>query len=388
MKKVNFVLGALIFLNAIFWHADVYADNDNLVLSVGLKEEYLDNIFFDSDDKIDDYITTLSTGIELRKRTERLKAGLKGLFDAVVYVDNNDLNNLDQYYKGYAEYFVTERLSVTGNASYKYDSRADRDVVETGLLLGTNVRKSQRYDGRIWYELSELSTVTLGYIYRKEAYDNREYDNDDVHSASALWRHDLGYWLPGVKSRVGFNYSRFNYQFTMTDNYSATVGGEKEISELYKFYFDIGGRYTHYEAHNDDEFAEEDKTGGLLKAGLKYMGEYVYTNMFILHDITAASGRGRTLERTSFVGSLRYRITEKLNSGLNGGYYWNRGDISVDPFDKHTIRVVPYLTYQFTNNMRVKAAYTYTRIDSDKKNGDSDRNDFYIGLNFRHNFFD
>lgn len=389
MKKIILALGVLVFVNAVFPHTRVLADTDDLVLSLGLKEEYLDNIFFDPDDIVDDYITTLSAGIEIRKRTERLKAGLLGALDAVVYVDNDDLNNLDQFYKGYVEYLVSERFFVEGNASYKDDSRPDRDVVETGLLLGTDVRKTQRYEGKIGYELSELSDVTLEYIYRKEDFDELKKDDYDVHSTVGLWKHDIGYWLDGAESRVTLAYSKYNYRFSSTDNFRATLGVEKEITELYSFYLDLGGRYSKYEFFDDENLnINDDGVGGVLKAGLKYNGEYTYTSVYVSHDIAPASGRGRTLERTTFAGTIRYRITEKLSSGLTGGYYWNRGDVSADPFDERTIRIAPHLTYRFTDNLRIKALYSYTTINSAKDNDDRDRNDFFVRLTFNHTLFD
>ena len=389
MRKYNLVLSALMLVNVFFGHGNVLADSDDLVLSLGAKEEYLDNIFFDPDGKVDDFITTLSAGLEARKRTERLKAGLKGLLDAVLYVDNNDLNNLDQFYEGYAEYQVSERFSIGGEASYKDDSRPDRDVEETGLILGTDVRRTQRYEGEVGYELTELSDVSLGYIYRKEDFDDRNNDDYDAHSAVAQWKHDLGQWLVGTRGRATLEYSRYNYRFTRTDNYSATLGLEKELSELYNFYIDLGGRYSKYEFFNDDEFnVNDDGAGGVLKSGLKYRGEYTNTHVYILHDISPASGRGRTMQRTSVAGFWRYRFTEEVSSGLRGGYYWNRGDLSADPFDEHTIRIEPQLIYQFANNMAIIASYTYTWIDRKDTDVDRDRNDFFIRFTWNQTFFD
>ncbi len=389
MKKVILALCALLFLNAGFWHTSVLADTDDLVLSIGVKEEYLDNIFFNPDDKVDDFITTLSPGIEVRKRSERLNAGFLVLLDAVIYIDNNDLNNLDQYYEGYAKYLLSERLSVEGTASYKDDSRPDRDVSETGLLLGIDVRKTQRYNGEIEYELSELSDVSFGYIYRKEDFDDVKRDDYDSHSAVGLWKYNLGSWMDGTWGNVKVNYSHYNYRFSQTDNYSATLGIEKELSELYKFYLDIGGRYSKYKFFEEEDLnINDDGAGGVLKTGVKYNGEYTNTNLYILHDIAPASGRGRTLERTSFIGNYRYRLTEKITGVLRGGYYWNRGDVSFDPFDEKTIRISPQLIYSITNNLRVRASYSYTNINSKKIDDDRDRNDVFIRLAFNHTLFD
>ena len=389
MRKFILVLGALIFVNVLIGHGDVLADADDLLLSVGVKEEYLDNIFFTSDDKVDDYITTLSAGIEARKRTERLSAGLKGLVEPVEYLDNDDLNNVDQFYDGYVNYLVSERLSVGGIASYKYDSRPDRDVVDTGLILGTNVRKTQLYNGEVEYELTELSNVFLGYTYTKEDFERTISNDYNGHFAVARWERDLQDWLVGTRGVVNFGYDRYNYRFSSTDSYSVTLGLEKELSELYSFFIDVGGRYSKFDFFDDDDLnIKDDGTGGILKSGLKYYGEYNNINVYILHDIAPASGRGRTVERTSFVGSWRYRITEKLSSNLIGGYYLNKGDVSFDPLDEITIRVVPRLIYQLGNNMKIIASYSYTWIDQKQFDTDKSRNDLFISFTWDQTFFE
>ena len=44
----------------------------NLIPSLAVREEYNDNIFFSYSDTIDDFITTVSAGLELTERTEQL----------------------------------------------------------------------------------------------------------------------------------------------------------------------------------------------------------------------------------------------------------------------------------------------------------------------------
>ena len=389
MRKLILVLGALIFVNVLIGHGDVLADADDIVLSVGVKEEYLDNIFFTPDDKVDDYITTLSAGIDASKQTERLNAGLRGLVEPIEYKDNDYLNDVDQYYDGYVNYLVSERLSAGGEASYKYDSRPDRDLVDTGLRLGTDVRKTQLYNGVVGYELTELSNVSLRYIYGKQDFERSISNDYYAHSAIARWDRDLQDWLVGTRGNVTFGYDSYNYRFSRTDTYRVTVGLEKELSELYIFYINLGGRYSKFDFFNDDDFnISDDGMGGVLVSGLKYNGEYNYMNLYILHDIAPASGRGRTVERTSFIGTWGYQITEKLSSNLIGGYYLNKGDVSGDPLDESTIRVVPQLIYQFTNNMNIIASYAYTWIDQKQFDTDTSSNDLFISFTWDHNFFD
>ena len=52
-----------------------------------------------------------------------------------MYVDNNELNALDQFYKGRARYLVTPSFGLGADISFLSDYRPTRDIEETGLLL-------------------------------------------------------------------------------------------------------------------------------------------------------------------------------------------------------------------------------------------------------------
>ena len=54
----------------------VSADEFKLIPSIGIREEYNDNIFYSSNDTVDDFITTIRLGLELIERTERLDLNL------------------------------------------------------------------------------------------------------------------------------------------------------------------------------------------------------------------------------------------------------------------------------------------------------------------------
>ena len=76
---------------AMIFPSGVLADEFNLTPSLTVREEYNDNIFFEYSDAIDDYITTVSAGLELAERTEQLDLSLKGTVSPYFYADNSDL---------------------------------------------------------------------------------------------------------------------------------------------------------------------------------------------------------------------------------------------------------------------------------------------------------
>lgn len=392
MKGMKKKIAALLFGNMLVWSTHALAGGDTLVVSMGLKEEYNDNIFFDANNEIDDYITTVSPGIELRRKYERTSASLRGRFDIVEYSDNSDLDNVDQLYNAGISHKLTERLSLSGKASYKRDSRTDRDIEETGLTYGTDVRKRQQYSAGFDYVLSETNSASLGYAHNRDDFDDPTETDYDSHSVTLRYNHNLSYWFPLTTGRIIAGYSRYNYPASKIDNYSLTFGAERRISEIYSFYADLGGRYTSPDV-DDKSLDADDSFGGLLKFGFRYKGELTSGNAFFSHDIAAVSGgRGRLRERTSFVGSLSRRFTEKITGRLTGGYYLNKSDgqeLSVNDEDEHTIRISPRLSYQVTQKIKFEPSYTYTRIKDKEADDDDtkDRNLIFVRLVMEYPFF-
>lgn len=213
MRRLKKWIVILVIGNIFAFGAKAFADGDKLIVSLGLEEEYNDNIFFDYTDEIDDYITTLSPGIEFERENERTSASLKGLFNILMYSDNSELDDVDQLYTAKVSHKLTERLSLSGNGLYTRDSRSDRDVEETGLVLGTDIRKKHRYGAGVGYVVSEKSNVGLNYNYNREYFNQNDSDNTDYHShdVNLLLRYDLSYWFPLTTGRINTGYRRYYY---------------------------------------------------------------------------------------------------------------------------------------------------------------------------------
>jgi uncharacterized protein (PEP-CTERM system associated) len=71
---------------------DLWADEFKLTPSVAVRQEYNSNIFFDSSNEKDDFITRVKPGLELIERTERIDLRLAGFVTPYVYWENDELN--------------------------------------------------------------------------------------------------------------------------------------------------------------------------------------------------------------------------------------------------------------------------------------------------------
>lgn len=380
------IAAALLLSNMLAWGGSAFAAGDTLVVSLGLKEEYNDNILFDAVNEEDDYITTLSPSVELRRRYERTSASLKGVLDIVEYSDNRELNNVDQLYSADFRHTLTQKISLSGGGWYKQDSRSDRDIEETGEVLSTSIRQKQKYNAGVGYIWSEKTSADVTYIHTRDDFEDPTDTDYDSHAVNLQLQYNLSSWLPLTTGRVNTGYSRYNYPNTKVDNYNLTIGGERQLSEIYSYYADLGARFT-------DPADGDSTTGTVLKCGIRYRGELTSGNAYISHGIAGASGGNGLRERTSFVVSARQRFTEELSGSVSGGVYLNKsnsGELSVGDIDERTIRISPQLTYRFTRNVKLETSYTYTRVvDKEKKDDDTkDRNLFFIRLVVAHSFFE
>ena len=152
------------------------ADDFRVIPNAAIRQEYNDNIFFSDYAEQDDFITTASAGLEVRERTELLKAVLVTRLDGLSYADNSELNAIEEYYKGSVGYQLNPFLNLTADAGYSVDSRSDRDLDVTGYVLTTDVRRRQDYSFSADYRASEKTSLFSSYSYLDDQFETSEVD--------------------------------------------------------------------------------------------------------------------------------------------------------------------------------------------------------------------
>ena len=193
-----------------------------LTPSLDAKEEYNDNIYSSSTDTQKDFITTLSPGLALTDRTERMDLSLLGRLDHRLYSSHSDLNATDQYYEGTGKYAFTPRLNLSGKALYSVNSNHDRDFTTTGLLL-TNVKLfRQNYSISGDYRLSEKTTTTFSCDYLNDKYDSVLYNDLETNTFNLGFIRDISNFLESTKATINVGYTKSNIPDMKTDNYEAT----------------------------------------------------------------------------------------------------------------------------------------------------------------------
>ncbi len=392
MARSNWVAAAVVLLAAWFGADAVAADERKLILSLGVSEEYNDNVFFSVDDEIDDYINRLLGGLKVINRTERLDASLSGQVRNNHYADHDELDGLDQYYAGQAGYWLTPDLKGMLDAAYARDTQPDRDIEVTGLVLGTAVRKTQDYGAGIQYQLSEITAAALTYKYSEQRYDRDQFVDFRAHRGGLGFTRRMDRLWPNTTGRLNLNYAEYDYDTATVDYYAATVGMLWQMSEVWHLQIDGGARYTETEFDPSGAAERADEGwGGVGVLTLGYRGEYTLVSLTASHDVGPASGRDGSVERTSGVMDLRYRFAEKAWVGSGAGYYLNRadeGDLASRETDQNTLILRPYLRYDLTDTLFLEASYIFTRIDDNVIDEISERNVYLLKLMFEYPVFE
>ncbi|HQJ08291.1 MAG TPA: hypothetical protein PLF54_04755 [Deltaproteobacteria bacterium] len=374
------LLTALALIAVILNSARAFAAEITFVPMLSLREEYNDNVLFDSTngDEIDDWITTVSPGARLTGRTENLDASLQTRFDILKYSRTDDLDETDQDYSGSATCEITERLRASAQARMIEDSRSDRDIETTGLVLGTEKRHRRQFGTSADYAVSEKAVATLSYSYYKETFDDPEFDDSTGQDANLGINCNLGSLVALTTSRLNVGYALYKFPDTRITSYSMTIGASKQFNDYISLSADIGQSLTRstfettYWIFTYEERGKERGTIGNL--ALTYADELTKGTITLYRNISALSGDTGTVRRTSVRLDVTRRFTYEFRGRLTAEIYKNRavrGELASEDVDEQTLRVQPTLTYSLTNDLTLNASYRYTRLkdyEEDKKN--------------------
>jgi len=382
----------------------VPADQTQLTPSLAVRGEYNDNIFFSTRNDESDFLGVITPGLQFTDKTERLDARISGALPIYTYADYDELNSIDQKLNGNLSYLLTTRLSTSLNAGYIKDSQPDREIAETGLVLGSVIRR--RYSAGLagQYAVSDIASLGLTYAYLNDDYDSKAYTDIQSQNVSLTFAQNLSRIFANTTGKVSLGYNRFDFSDSNVDNYTLMVGAEYNVTELYTLSADVGGRYTRSNfqvlelqpvapglfliGKNEET---QDNIGVVGRAALSYHGEQTTGSVSFFRDIATSGGREGTVQRTALVFDVGKRFTYELWGHLSAGYYLNTSDRSqyaLQDIDEETWRVNPWAQYNFSHDLSLKASYSYIRVNYKTNDTDANRNVVFLGLVYRYPLLD
>ncbi|MCG6534194.1 MAG: outer membrane beta-barrel protein [Syntrophales bacterium LBB04] len=398
------VSSLFLLLSSIFSPTEALGEEFRLVPSLALRQEYNDNIFFSVNDTIPDSISTVSPGLELVSKTERTDFSLLGRVDRRMYWAHADLDATDQTDKGSLGYALTPKFRVSGRAGYLQDSRPDRDIETTGLVLTPVKRERQTYGGSTEYTFTEKTMATLGYDYLKDHFRSVKFIDMESNAASLGFTHDLSSLVDATKTMVNFGLARYDFTGSRVENASGTVGLSTQLAELWSVSLAAGARYTRSRTNvvtfqfvppftfvPTAETQKSEGTGWVGQAALSYRGEKTTADLTLSRDLLPASGYAGVAERTAASFNVSRRLTYELRGTFFATYYLNkadRGQFSAQTLNQQLLVVNPTLRYEPTKDVAIEASYSYTLVRYKDANQEADRNLFMLRLILQHSFFE
>lgn len=363
--------------------------------NLGIAAEYNDNIFFSSELEENDWITTLSPGLDLSRDSERFEGELTGRLGIFHYLENEDLDDVDQEYAGRMSYRFSVRAQGSLLAGFMRDNRPDRDLEDTGLVQGSEQRDRTYLEGSGLYQTSETGYADLSYRYENTEYEGPEFADSIIHIFN--WQQ---YWI-GIagnrrfQPRFGLSYAHGDYETSSVDTVSGTIGGRWELSERVWTQADIGARYSRTDFDSvaldpqgfivvEEETSRDWSSVVDLSAG--YIAERSNLRFGFAHDLRNAPGRGGTVQRTELQCRLAHRFTEMLRTDVELRYIINSGEqgtVTVIETDNRTLRIQPSVFFDIHRNWTLEALYRFVVIDDQVTDARADQNVIFVRVFWR-----
>ncbi len=382
MRRTALLLVPFLLLAAFPLPSLLHAAEFRLLPSIAEKWEYNDNIFIapsnaPSNQKLHDFISTTSGGLQLLANTEKLNLDFTGRVDQLLYRDNPGFNSTDQFYKASLSYSVSPRLSLSMRGAFDRDSRPDREFFTSGLVLNALRREvsSEGFTGN--YALTDKTLASLSYDHGNYWYKNSRGVDMTYDAASLSFVRDLTGLVNNTKGRLNVGYMRYNFTGLEVDNYEATTGFEYALHEKWTFLVDGGARYTesYFQALQvagvlgpfvfvSNQNVTSTGTAPVATVKLSYKGESTTAELAANRDIMPAYGSLGTVERTGGTFTISRKLTYELSGSFSGGYFTNiskGGQFAVTPINYETWYATPSIRYEFNRDMYLEGSYTFIK---------------------------
>tara|TARA_R110002110_G_scaffold54639_3_gene156675 strand:+ start:1268 stop:2527 length:1260 start_codon:yes stop_codon:yes gene_type:complete len=349
--------------------------------------KYDDNIYATDVNETDDFITQLSTAVEVNSNWSRHALNLNAGVSQYIYADNTDENRLDWNVGVNGQLDVTRNSQFRGAVGYQqaHEDRGDpsspataSEPIKYTLLTGTASfdQKFNRLTARVSGGYSEYdykdAVSTVGVVIDQDNRDRQQYEE-------AL---RLGYDVsPDTNVYVQGTLNQRNYDLTVpvvavnrdSDGYAVVAGSDFRLSNLMQ-----GGIYVGYQEQSYDDPTLTNSSGLAYGANVEW-----YITQLTTITFDAAS----TIEETTTIGASGYnaqnvgvRVDHELlrNVLLNARVSYENDDYDGLTRSDDKIRAGLGVDYLLNRNFTLGADYGYTDNNSSVAGNDYKRN--VVGL--------
>ena len=365
-----------------FSTTNVFSAENKLLTSVGLRQEYNNNIFYERTDETDDFISQVIPSLRLNYATEILKLSALARWDALLYWDNSDQNRLNQSYGLNGSYRLTERWSVSANGRYVFDSVQDSQLDETGSVeRGLSDRQRLNAGAGLDYSVSERSAIGADYNYQKTDFERKTSVDSEAHGVRFFYRRRLQNQRDVITIFPRFVWGNSDDW----DAYNSTfnVRWEHPFTETLDTSITVGARHSRvdYKDNRDDT----DNWGGVADMWLRKRGELTTGRLGFSNRLRTRTN-GEIINVSRLYTNVDHRLSRRFGLGFRGSiYYSNLIENSPETDDdRWYFDVTPSAFYRLTERhvLRLSYSYNYQRLLDADDNDTVDRQRIWLQLTF------
>jgi len=360
--------------------------------SVAVSEEYTDNVFNSSTDRVDDFITRLMPGVVMGYKSQRLNADLNYMYDYRYFADDSHENDTAHLLDFRGVLMPVENLFyIDLSDTYQRVSLdvTNKDVTKESLYADQVEQNVATVSPYFRLNLGERGTVKTGYRYVDTRYfDENGFDKTDhVAFLDASYRTSERFWLT-----TGYTFTHEDSDFDDYDQHLA-YGGFRYEYGANSFIFGQGG-YAWTEFDSGHNFDSRFWSGGAshtfdtvtasMSTGVKYEED---PQRNIIQDNFVRVALDNSLQRGAvgiFAAYDEYVLTEtdtvqtrKYSAGVHGRHEFTpdlngRLAVSLERYeqpildgDTRRILVDTGISYQLGRQFTLALSYIYSEYDSD-----------------------
>ncbi|MBW1801873.1 MAG: outer membrane beta-barrel protein [Deltaproteobacteria bacterium] len=355
-----------------------------IVPSIDLRGEYNDNINYSRTDEQSDFLFTTKPAITADYRTDVYSVSAGASISFLNYVDFTERNRNNQHYRLSGDYRPTERLQLSGSASYRKDETLESELTETGILNDREDRHHYAVAGGGAYRLSERSGLNFNLSHQETKYDGTGNVDSDSNSISLTFSHDLNHTKDTIT--VGPYYSWDQSEVSEVDSYGIRVGWNHAVNETWRLNANIGGRHTSTLYKNVlPGFDVEQGTDGFVgDISVQRLWETASASLGYSRSLNySASGDPIDVDRLFVNGSRN--LTTRLSLGVSGNISKSRSEGLLSNTDTRNFGLGGTMNYKVNEDHLLSLGYNYGK-NVDRTIPDDDtaqRHAIWLLLNLR-----
>lgn len=368
-------------------------------------ERYYSNLFLRTVPMQDNWISTLSPGLNFGLRHENGELKSNFTWNQLFYTNQSALNVSEQLFS-LAYNHNSERLQ-WGTSGY-YNNQASTNT--QGTVLGPTftqvMAKQLNLAPTATYSLTELSSLTVNYSYNKTTYDKTQnifLSNYDYHQASGTFNH---LYTENDKLNATLSSSRYKSptRGLTTFNNVAQLGWQHSFDKQLVTYLSAGMNYSQSETtiasigtirgipvYRDPvtgNFTEvqpvinKNGFGQVYQASIQKTFEKGSVSLVGSQNQTPTSQGLQTQSQLSI--NTTYTINERLTSGLSASYsIYELTGIKNSPLNRNYSSIGPNINWKWTPEINVALSYTYRQQEYKSSSQVSQDNSVQLQFNYQ-----